>query len=100
MNNERALNILLEPHISEKSSQDNSGGEGAFYAFKVLKNATKTEIKQAVEQLFEVSVRSVRIVNIKSKLTRFGRTKGCHKAWKKTYVRLYPNQEIDLGSIE
>ncbi len=97
MNNERALTILLEPHISEKSSQDSSD---AFYAFKVLKDATKPEIKQAVEQLFEVNVRSVRIVNIKSKLTRFGRTKGRHKAWKKTYVRLDPDQEIDLGSIE
>lgn len=97
MNNERALTILLEPHVSEKSAQ--SAGEASrLYAFKVLKDATKPEIKEAVEQLFEVQVKSVRIVNIKSKAARFGRTKGRHRAWKKAYVGLGPNQEIDLAS--
>ena len=96
MNSERALTILLEPHVSEKSAQ--STGAGRLYAFKVLKDATKPEIKEAVEQLFEVTVQSVRIVNMKSKPARFGRTKGRHKAWKKAYIGLGPDQEIDLVS--
>jgi len=96
MNNERALNILLKPHVSEKSAQ--ATGVGCLYAFKVIKDATKPEIKQAVEQLFEVKVNSVRIVNIKSKTARFGRTKGRHSGWKKAYVGLAADQEIDLGT--
>lgn len=97
MNNERALTILLEPHISEKSAQ--SAGDGKrVYAFKVLKNATKPEIKLAVEQLFEVQVESVRVVNNKSKPARAGKLQGRHKAWKKAYVGLSQGQDIDLGS--
>ena len=96
MNDERALTILLEPHVSEKSAQSTAAGR--LYAFKVMRDATKPEIREAVEQLFAVKVESVRIVNIKSTAARFGRTKGRHKAWKKAYVGLGPNQEIDLGT--
>lgn len=96
MSSERSLTILLEPHVSEKSAQ--STGAGRLYVFKVVKDATKPEIKEAVENLFEVKVQSVRVVNVKSKPARFGKTKGRHKAWKKAYVALGPNQEIDLVS--
>lgn len=98
MSNERSLTVLLEPHISEKSAQ--SSGAGRLYAFKVVRDATKPEVKDAVEQLFNVKVQSVRIVNIKSKPARFGRTQGRHKAWKKAYVTLGADQEIDLGTSQ
>lgn len=98
MTSERSLTILLEPHISEKSAQ--SSGSGRLYAFKVLKDATKPEIREAVEQLFNVKVSSVRIVNNKSKPARFGRIQGRHKAWKKAYVTLGSDQEIDLGGSQ
>ena len=97
MNNQRALTILLEPHVSEKSAQA-TGGRGRLYAFKVVKDATKPEIKDAVEKLFEVKVDSIRIVNVKSKPARFGRTKGRHSGWKKAYVGLAADQEIGSGS--
>lgn len=96
MNKERALTILLEPHVSEKSSQ--SSGNYRLYAFKVIKDATKPEIKEAVEQLFNVTVRSVRILNVKSKPTRYARIQGRHKAWKKAYVTLGLDQELDLAA--
>ena len=69
----------------------------AFMVFKVAKDATKPEIKQAVEALFTVKVRSVQVSNMKSKSARFGKTMGRHKAWKKAYVILALDQEIDLG---
>jgi large subunit ribosomal protein L23 len=96
MNDERALTILLKPHISEKSSQ--ASGAYRLYAFKVIKDASKPEVKAAVEQLFKVNVRSVRILNVKSKPARFGRIQGRHKSWKKAYVALSIDQEIDIAT--
>lgn len=98
MNNERALTILLEPHVSEKSAQ--ASGAGRLYTFKVLKNATKPEIRNAVEQIFDVKVHSVRIVNVKSKPARFGRVQGHHQGWKKAYVTLGADQELDLAGAK
>ena len=95
MNEERALTVLLAPHISEKSSQ--MSGPYRLYAFKVAKDATKPEIKQAVEDLFSVTVRSVRVVNTKSKPARAGKTRGRHSAWKKAYVTLTQDQEINIA---
>ena len=98
MSSERSLTILLEPHVSEKSAQ--SSGAGRLYAFKVIKDATKPEVREAVEQLFNVKVQSVRIVNVKSKPARFGRIQGRHQGWKKAYVTLGADQEIDLGTSQ
>jgi large subunit ribosomal protein L23 len=95
VSNERALTILLSPHVSEKCSQ--AAGVHRLYGFKVAKDATKPEIKQAVEQLFSVKVRSVRVTNVKSKPARFGKIRGRHSAWKKAYVTLTQGQEIDLA---
>jgi len=98
MNNERALKILLEPHVSEKAAQA-AIGSFPLYAFKAVKDANKIDIRAAVEYLFNVKVRSVRILNVKSKATRFRQTKGRHKGWKKVYVALEKGQEIDLEAI-
>ncbi len=96
-NEERLLKVLLEPHLSEKTAS--TAGQYSQYAFKVMPDATKSEIKKAVEHLFKVAVRSVRTVNMKSKTARFGRTLGRHSAWKKAYVMLAEGQTIDTSSV-
>lgn len=64
--------------------------------FKVLPNATKNEIKTAVEQLFDVEVDSVQVVNVRGKVKRFGKTPGKRKNWKKAYVQLKEGHDIDF----
>ena len=98
MNQERIYKVLLGPHISEKATV--VAEEHGQYVFKVAKDATKLEIKKAVEQLFEVSVNSVRtaVVKGKSKRTRFGM--GQRSDWKKAYVSLEQGQEIDFADAE
>lgn len=98
MNQERIYKVLLGPHISEKATV--VAEEHGQYVFKVAKDATKLEIKKAVEQLFEVSVNSVRtaVVKGKTKRTRFGM--GNRSDWKKAYVSLEQGQEIDFADAE
>ncbi|GAB4392582.1 MAG: 50S ribosomal protein L23 [Gammaproteobacteria bacterium] len=93
MNQERLLKILKAPHITEKAS--NIGDDKCSQIiFKVVRDANKIEIKQAVEQLFNVKVQAVQVVNMKPKACRFGRNEGKHKAWKKAYVCLQPGYDI------
>lgn len=94
MNEERKLSILLRPHVSEKASQSSSGFSQ--YVFEVLKDASKPELKEAVEKLFDVSVRSVRTMNVKKSKARFGKSQGWRSGWKKAYVTLEKDQQIDL----
>lgn len=96
MNQERIYQILLGPHVSEKSSIV----EGVWnqYVFKVSREATKPEIKKAVEALFEVQVTAVQVVNVKGKSKGFGRIGGRRSDWKKAYVTLPPGQQIELLS--
>ena len=65
-----------------------------------MRNATKPEIKKAVELLFDVKVKSVRIINMQGKLTRIGRTFGKRNDWKKAYVRLEDGFDINYGEEE
>lgn len=97
MNEERLLKILLSPHMSEKATSAASRSE---YVFEVCCDATKFDVKKAIEFLFKVSVKSVRIVNVKSKPKRFGRVEGRSKAWKKAYVALQAGQQIDLAGTQ
>lgn len=99
MNEARLLTILKAPHVTEKSAQTGHPNYRQ-YAFEVAKNANKGEIKQAVEHLFKVKVHNVRICNVKSKKARQGRIQGQHKAWKKAYVTLPNEYEIDVDHIE
>lgn len=94
MNQERLLKILLAPHISEKSTQVADAYNQV--VFKVIKDATKPEIKSAVETLFEVKVKSVTVANMKGKRKRFGAIRGQRADWKKAYVTLEAGQEIDF----
>ncbi|MCK5894177.1 MAG: 50S ribosomal protein L23 [Endozoicomonadaceae bacterium] len=98
MNQERLLKVLLGPHISEKASV--VAEERNQYVFKVVKDAAKLEIKNAVEQLFEVKVKSVCTVNVKGKIKRTARGMGKRSDWKKAYVALDAGQEIDFTDAE
>lgn len=93
MNEARFLTIIKAPHVTEKSAQAAHGYRQ--YAFEVASNATKPQIKLAVEKLFRVTVHSVRVCNVKSKATRNGR----QKAWKKAYVALTQGNEIDIDKL-
>ena len=94
MNQERLYTVLLEPHFSEKVSV--LGDKANQYGFKVAKDATKAEIKEAVEKLFNVTVEGVSTLNVKGKVKRTGRGVSRSKNWKKAYVRVAEGQEIDF----
>lgn len=94
MNQERLMQIILAPVVSEKSTLVAEKWQQA--AFRVTSDATKQEVKAAVELLFGVKVLGVTTVNVKGKVKRFGRVTGARKAWKKAYVSLVPGQELDL----
>jgi large subunit ribosomal protein L23 len=98
MNTQRLTNIIVSPRISEKATVradiDNQ------HVFSVLKDATKPEVKKAVELMFDVKVKSVRLMNVQGKLTRVGRTFGKRKDWKKAYVRLQEGFDINYGEEE
>jgi len=91
---ERLINILLAPYVSEKSSR--VAEKANQYVFKVLPDATKPEIKQAVELMFNVKVDSVAVVNVAGKRKRFGSMQGRRSDWKKAYISLKDGQSIDL----
>jgi large subunit ribosomal protein L23 len=93
MNAERVYTILLAPHISEKVSL--RGDESNQYAFRVAPDATKAEIKEAVESIFKVAVTGVTTLNVKGKVKRSIRGVSRRKNWKKAYVRVAAGQEID-----
>ena len=98
MNQERLMQILLKPHISEKSTvlADKDGQ----HVFRVRSDASKQEIKQAVESMFEVKVESVQVLNIKGKAKRFQRQEGRRKDYKKAYVRLAQGHDISFAGME
>ncbi|MDE2585779.1 MAG: 50S ribosomal protein L23 [Betaproteobacteria bacterium] len=98
MNQERLLQVLLAPQISEKATFVADKNEQVI--FKVAPDATKPEIKAAVELLFKVQVESVQVANVKGKEKRFGRFFGRRNNWKKAYVSLKPGQEINFAAGE
>ncbi len=98
MNEERLYTVLVEPHISEKVSL--MGDIANQYAFKVAKDATKAEIKEAVEKLFNVNVHRVSTLNQKGKMKRTVHGANRKKNWKKAYVRLAQGQDLDFMVTE
>jgi large subunit ribosomal protein L23 len=95
MNQERLFNVLIGPIVSEKSTMIADKNEQI--AFRVMQDATKTEVKAAVEMLFKVQVESVQILNQKGKEKRFGRFNGRRNNVRKAYVSLAPGQEINFA---
>lgn len=95
MNQERLMKVLLAPIISEKSTD--MAERNNQVAFRVVPDATKPEIKAAVELMFKVQVESVRVLNAKGKAKRFGRSEGRRRNTRKAYVSLAEGQEINFG---
>ena len=95
MNQERVFNVLLGPHVSEKSAAATELANQ--YAFRVARDATKPEIKAAVELMFKVEVESVQTVNQKGKTKRFGGRIGRRDHARKAYVSLKPGQELNFS---
>ena len=95
---ERLMTVLQGPHFSEKSTL--SAELHNQVVFKVRTDATKREIRDAVELLFEVQVDDVKVVNCRGKAKRFGMTRGRRVNWKKAYVRLAEGSQIDFLGTE
>lgn len=98
MNHERLMQVILAPQISEKSTYVADKNEQV--VFKVISDATKPEIKAAVELLFKVQVDAVQVLTVKGKVKRSGKIMGRRKDWKKAYVALKPGQEINFVAGE
>jgi large subunit ribosomal protein L23 len=90
----RRFKLIQRPHLSEKSTM--LADKHRQFVFKVLKNANKSEIKQAVESLFNVKVNAVQLLNVKAKSRRFKQVEGQLKGWKKAYVSLKEGYDIDF----
>jgi len=98
MSQERLMNVLLGPHVSEKSSVVADAHNQV--VFKVVTDANKAEVRQAVEMMFEVDVESVQIANVKGKTKRTQRGLTRRKNWKKAYIRLKEGQDINFVGKE
>ena len=94
MSNERLFKVLLAPRMTEKSTMIAESSNQ--YVFRVTSDSNKAEIKAAVEKLFEVTVESVRVVNVKGKSKVFKAQRGKRSDWKKAYVRVQEGQVIDV----
>jgi large subunit ribosomal protein L23 len=91
----RLMQVLVAPVVSEKATQ--MADKTNAVTFKVLQDATKPEIKAAVELMFKVQVLGVSVVNTKGKTKRFGRSVGRRDNVRKAYVTLQPGQELNLS---
>ena len=95
---ERLMKVLLAPQVSEKATYVAEKNEQV--VFRVTTDATKPEIKAAVEMMFKVNVNSVQVVNVMGKVKRSGRVVGRRNDWKKAYVCLAAGQEINFAASE
>lgn len=98
MSSERLMTVLLGPHVSEKSTR--VGDRDNQIVFRVRTDATKDEIKRAVETMFEVKVERVRVLRQKGKRKRFGGVSGRRRSWKKAFVSLAEGHDIDFMTAE
>jgi large subunit ribosomal protein L23 len=96
MNKDRLMQVLVSPVISEKSTI--AADASRQFVFKVLPDASKPEIRKAVELMFDVKVEQVRVVNIKGKSKRFGTIMGRRNGVRKAYVKLAEGNDIDFGA--
>ncbi|SIT70773.1 large subunit ribosomal protein L23 [Ectothiorhodosinus mongolicus] len=98
MREERLLKILVGPLVSEKATMLADAANQ--HVFKVSTDATREEVRAAVEQLFDVKVASVRVLNQQGKSKRIGRFQGRRNHWRKAYVTLEPGHDIELAGNE
>jgi len=94
MNQERIMKVLLAPIVSEKSTR--LADENRQFAFKVVPDASKPEVRKAVELMFDVKVKGVQIANVNGKVKRFGQKTGKRSDWKKAYVTLAEGHDINF----
>ncbi len=97
MNEERIMSVLLSPHVSEKSAM--SADKNNQHVFRVIRDAKKSEIKQAVEKLFDVKVAEVNTISMKGKRKNFGKRPGKRSDWKKAVVTLESGNDINFGGF-
>lgn len=97
MNHEKLMKVLVAPHISEKSTVASDKNNQVI--FKVTTDASKLEIKKAVEMLFKVEVDKVQTMNVRGKV-KYLRQAGRRPSWKKAIVSLKPGQDIDFLGAE
>jgi large subunit ribosomal protein L23 len=95
---ERLTQVIVGPHVSEKTTS--AADRHHQVVFKVRPDATKSEVKRAVELLFEVKVDRVTVTRVAGKAKRFGTRRGRRSDWKKAYVRLAPGHDLDFISPE
>ena len=95
---DRLMNVVLAPVVSEKSTF--VADKNRQYVFRVSDDATKPEIRAAIELKFKIKVEGVTVANVKGKQRRFGRTIGRKRSWKKAYVRLAEGQEINFAATQ
>jgi large subunit ribosomal protein L23 len=95
---ERLMNVLIAPHVSEKAARISETGNQ--FVFRVRNDATRVDVKHAVELMFEVKVDDVQVLNQRGKARRFGQIQGQRSGFKKAYVRLAAGQTIDLGGVK
>ena len=98
MNKNRLYQVLLNPRVTEKTAR--VGEDSNQYVFQIASDASKAEVRAAVEALFEVNVESVRIVNVKGKSKAFKMRPGKRNDWKKAYVRVQEGQSLDFLGAE
>jgi len=96
VNREQLMSVLIAPHVTEKSSLAMQNHNQ--YTFRVRRDATKTDIRKAVELMFDVKVAGVQVVNEAGKRRRFGKSLGRTQDWKKAYVSLAQGETIDYES--
>ena len=93
MKREQLMSVLIAPHVTEKSSLGMQNHNQ--YTFRVRRDANKTDIRQAIELMFDVKVKAVQVLNEPGKSRRFGKRTGRTQDWKKAYVSLIQGQTID-----
>jgi large subunit ribosomal protein L23 len=93
MSTEKILGVLLAPHVSEKAARAQEANQ---YVFEVAPEATKADVKAAIEELFSVKVEAVNVLNVKGKSKSFRQRAGRRGGWRKAYVRLADGQTIDV----
>jgi large subunit ribosomal protein L23 len=98
MNQERIMKVLIAPVVSEKSTRLSDAHRQ--FAFKVVPDASKPEVRKAVELMFDVKVDAVQIANVRGKVKRFGQSTGKRANWKKAYVTLAEGHDINFMGAE
>jgi large subunit ribosomal protein L23 len=98
MNQERIMKVLIAPVVSEKSTR--LADAHRQFAFKVVPDASKPEVRKAVELMFDVKVDAVQIANVRGKVKRFGQSTGKRANWKKAYVTLAEGHDINFMGAE